>query len=75
LRCEGQPLPVCAGKVTFIRLVSARGTIKILGQAVKISTRLKFQHVRATLATEAQVLRVYHNGRLIKRLSYRLRNK
>lgn len=74
-RFEGQPLPVCAGKVSFIRLVSARGTINILGQVVKISKRLKFQYVRATLTTEARVLKVYHNGRLIKRLSCRLRNK
>jgi hypothetical protein len=62
---------VCAGNVTLSRLVSARGTIQILGQLVQLSKRLKCQDGRATLATAAQVLRVYHNGRLLKRLSYR----
>lgn len=72
---EGQPLPMCAGKVSFIRLVSSQGEIDILGQAMKVSKRLKFEYVRATLSTEGQLLKVYHNGRLIKRLRYPLRSK
>ncbi len=70
---ESRPLPVAAGKVTFIRLVSARGEIKILGETLKVGKRWKFQYIRATLSTEAQRVKVYHNGRLVKQLSYKLR--
>lgn len=72
---DEQPIPVAAGKVTFIRLVSAQGDIRILGEKLRVSKRLKFQYVRATLSTEHQVVKVYHNGRLIRRLSYKLRTK
>jgi putative transposase len=72
---DGQPIPVAAGKITFIRSVSAQGTITILGEKVQVRKRLKFEDVRATLFTEHQGLRVYHNGRLLHRRSYKLRAK
>jgi hypothetical protein len=37
----------------------------IPGEKVQVRKQLKFQYVRATLFTEYQVLRIYHNGRLV----------
>jgi hypothetical protein len=72
---DGQKIPICVGKVTFIRLVSAEGNINILGQRFKISKRLKFQYVKATLYTRYQALKVYHKGRLVKQFDYELPRK
>jgi putative transposase len=71
-RVDGQKLPMTAGKVSFIRLVSTQGNINILEQSFHIGKRLKFQYVKATLYTRQQTLKVYHQGRLIKALPYKL---
>lgn len=68
-------LPIAAGKVTFIRLVSVHGTARILGQSFKVGKRLKFQYVKVTLYTKYQSLKVYHKGKLVKEFPYPLSNK
>jgi transposase InsO family protein len=40
---EGK-LTITVGKVTFIRLVSAQGTVRVLGQSFKVGKRLKYQY-------------------------------
>ena len=67
-----EKLPVSVGKVSFIRLVKSNGTVAILSQQFKISRRLKFQYVKATLFTKQQLLKVYHKGRLVKQFEYKL---
>jgi putative transposase len=69
---DTQKLPICAGKITFIRLISTEGTIKILDQQFKIGKRLKFQYVKAILSTKKSCLKVYHKGRLVKQFEYEL---
>jgi len=59
-------------KSAFIRLVSAEGNIRILDQTFHIGKRLRFPYVKATIETQRQVLKVYHKGRLIKSLAYKL---
>lgn len=59
-------------KVTFIRLVSAQGTARVLGQSFKVGKRLKFQYVKVTIYTKYQKLKVYSKGKLIKAFSYPL---
>ncbi|WP_428776505.1 integrase core domain-containing protein [Vibrio sp.] len=71
-KLDGSKLPISVGKVTFIRLVSAAGTINILEQKFKLGKRLKFQYVKATLYTRYQTLKIYHKGRLIKQFDYEL---
>lgn len=71
-KLDGSKLPISVGKVTFIRLVSAAGTINILEQKFKVGKRLKFQYVKATLYTRYQTLKIYHKGRLIKQFDYEL---
>ena len=69
---DTQKLPICAGKITFLRLISAEGTIKILDQQFKIGKRLKFQYVKTILSTKESCLKVYHKGRLVKQFDYEL---
>ena len=64
--------PVAAGKVTFIRLVAAQGTVRILGQSFKVGKRPKYQYVKVTIYTKYQKLKVYYKGKLIKAFSYLL---
>lgn len=68
-------LPIAAGKVTFIRLVSVHGTARILGQSPKAGKRLKFQYVKVTLYTKYQRLKVYHKGKLAKEFPHPLSKK
>jgi putative transposase len=70
---EARPLPIAAGEIMFLRRVSAQGTMNIPGEPLKVRKRWKFQHVRATLLTGAQRVRVYQNGRLVKQLRCKLR--
>ena len=65
-------LPVAVGKVTFIRLVSVQGSVRILGQSFKVGKRLKFRYVKVTIYTKYQKLKVYHKGKLIKEFPYPL---
>ena len=72
---DDQKLPICVGKITFIRLLFAEGHINILEQRFKVGKRLKFQYVKATLYTKHQTLKVYHNGRLVKQFVCKLPRK
>ena len=72
---QQQKLPLSVGKVSFIRLVSAKGTINVLGQQFKVGKRVKFQYVKATLYTKLQALKIYHKGRLTKQFGYKLSSK
>lgn len=69
---EGQKLPLAVGKVSFIRLVSAQGTMNVLGQQFKVGKRVKFQYVKATISTGPQTLKIYRRGRLCKELPCKL---
>jgi len=70
---DPRTLVIAAGKVTFIRLVSAQGHITLLGVRFKLGKRFKFQYVKATLNTQKQTMKVYHNGRVMKRFAYKWR--
>lgn len=72
---DGHDRSLAAGKVTFIRLVSAHGTIPILGESFKVGKRFKFQYVKATLDTQRQGMTIYHNGRVLSRFAWKLGKK
>lgn len=63
-------LPVAAGRVTFIRQVTAHGNIHLLSQTFRVGKRLKSQYVKAVLDTQRRQLTVYLNGRILKRWPY-----
>jgi hypothetical protein len=72
---DRKKLPVAVGKLIFIQLVSAQGTVNILEQSFKVGKRLKFEYVKGTIYTKYQRLKVYHKGKLIKEFPYPLSSK
>lgn len=67
-----EQLPISEGRVIFIRSVSARGTVTLLGQTFKIGRRYKYEYVKAVLDTQRQRLTVYVAGKAHKRWGYKL---
>jgi transposase InsO family protein len=65
-------LPVSEGRVTFIRQVSRRGKIALLGQTFAVGRRYKFNYVKVILNTRRQHLTVYVTGKVLKHWSYKL---
>jgi transposase InsO family protein len=66
-------IPVTAGKIILIRWVPVHGYIDVLGESVKIGRRLRYQYIKVVLATHTQLLKIYHNGHLIKHCAFKLR--
>ncbi|HEX4946827.1 MAG TPA: hypothetical protein VFZ34_09195 [Blastocatellia bacterium] len=74
-------LPITAGRVHFMRRVSARGEIKLLNESWQVSRSLRGQYVWATITTQQQRLDIYHRhseraaARLVKTYAYPLAEK
>ena len=64
------PLPIAAGRVTFIRQVTIHGKIHLLSQTFCVGKRLKGQYVKVILDTQRAQLTVYVKGRIFKRWTY-----
>ncbi len=64
------PLPIAAGRVTFIRQVTPHGNLHLLSQTFKVGKRQKGQYVKAVLDTQRAHLTVYVKGRVFKRWPY-----
>jgi putative transposase len=67
-------LPLAAGRVTFIRRVSAAGTVKVLSQSFRVGKRHRGLYLRLVVDTGRGWLTAYLNGRVLKRWSYKLLN-
>lgn len=68
-----KPLPICEGKVSFLRMVRASGRITLLGEKFKVGKRRKHPYGKATSFTRSEQLKVYFRGRIIKQWPYALR--
>ncbi len=64
------PLPIAAGRVTFVRQVTHHGNIHLLGLTFQVGKRRKGQFVKAVLDTQRAQLTVYAQGHIIKRWPY-----
>jgi transposase InsO family protein len=64
------PLPLAAGRVTFIRQVTPNGNVHLLGLTFKVGKRLKGQYVKVVIDTQHAQLTVYVQGRIFKRWPY-----
>jgi hypothetical protein len=64
------PLPIAAGRVTFIRQVTPNGNLHLLSQTFKVGKRLKGQYGKVVLDTQRSQLTVYLKGRVFKRWPY-----
>jgi transposase len=73
-----EELPLVAGRIHFIRRVSASGEIELLKERWKVSKRLQCQYVWATIQTQQQSLEIYHRlsqraqPRLVKQYDYEI---
>lgn len=65
-----EPLPIAAGRVTFIRQVTLNGKVHLLSQTFKVGKRLKGQYVKAVLDTQRAHLTIYVQGRIVRRWPY-----
>jgi hypothetical protein len=68
-------LPLAAGRVTFIRRVSAAGTVTLLSQKFRVGKRHRGLYLRLVVDTGRGWLTAYLDGRIVKRWPYRLWNK
>jgi transposase InsO family protein len=69
----GRP-PLAAGRVTFIRRVSAAGTVTLLSQSYRVGKRHRGLYLRLVVDTGRGTLTAYLNGRVLKRWPYKLLN-
>jgi transposase InsO family protein len=74
-RVPTELLPIAAGRITFIRMVTPHGNIHLLSQTFWIGKRLKGQYLKAVLDTQRGQLTAYLKGRIFKRWPYKLANK
>lgn len=65
-----EPLPIAAGRVTFIRQVTIHGNLHLLNQTYRVGKRLKGQYLKVVLDTQRAQLTVYVKGRIFKRWAY-----
>jgi transposase InsO family protein len=68
-------LPLTAGRVTFIRRVSAAGTVTVLSQTFRVGKKHRGLYLRLVMNTGRGTLTAYLNGRVLKRWPYKLLNK
>lgn len=63
--------PLRKGRISFIRLVSKNGNITThSGDKFFIGKRYKYEYVKATVLVAKQIMRVYHEGEVVKELAY-----
>jgi putative transposase len=73
-----EALPITAGRIHFIRPVSADGTISLLNESWRTGKRLADQYVWATVNTHGRSLSLYHRRavdkpvRLVRQYAYPL---
>ena len=65
---------LAAGRVTFIRRVSAAGTVTVLSQSFRVGKRHRGLYPRLVVDTGRGWLTAYLNGRVLKRWPYKLLN-
>ncbi len=68
-------LPLADGRVTFIRRVSAAGTVTVLSQTFRVGKRHRGLYLRLVVDTGRGWLTAYRNGRVLKRWPYKLLNE
>lgn len=66
-----EPLPIAAGRVTFMRQVTPNGNLHLLSQTFKLGKRLKGEYVKVVIDTARAQLTVYRQGRIFKRWPYK----
>lgn len=58
-----EPLPITAGRLHFIRQVSADGTIRLLNETWRVGKRWTGKYVWATVTTQRHTLSIYYRAK------------
>jgi len=66
---------LAAGRVIFIRRVSAAGTVSVLSESYRVGKRHRGLYLRLVIDTGRGTLTAYLNGRVLRRWPYKLRNE
>jgi transposase InsO family protein len=66
--------PLAEGRVTFLRRVSAAGTVTVLSQTLRVGKRHTGLYLRLVVNTGRGTLTAYLNGRVLARWPYKLLN-
>jgi transposase InsO family protein len=66
---------LAVGRVSFLRRVSAAGTVRVLSQTFRVGKRHRGLYLRLVIDTGRGQLTAYLNGRVLKRWPYQLLNE
>ncbi|MGH2451370.1 MAG: helix-turn-helix domain-containing protein [Candidatus Limnocylindria bacterium] len=66
--------PARRGHIEFIRLIRSDRVLSVLGEAIVLDAEQVHEYVTARLDVAGETLEVFHLGRRIKRLRFRLRD-
>ncbi|MFZ7103788.1 MAG: integrase core domain-containing protein [Peptococcaceae bacterium] len=65
-------IPLHEGKISFIRWIDKSCAIEIFSEKFQVSTKLKYQYVKATIHTKENVLQVTHENEVVQEIPYYL---
>jgi putative transposase len=69
-----KPLPWRDGKISFIRLTDRAGAVHFFSQRFEITKGLVNEYVRGTIFTKQNLLKFFHQGKIIKVYRYKVTN-
>jgi putative transposase len=70
-----EPVPLAAGRVTFIRRVGPTGSVRLLSQKFRVGKRHRGLYLKLVLDTQRRRLTAYLDGQVLMRWPYKLLNK
>ncbi len=70
---QHKPIPWHDGKVSFIRLTDRRGAVHFFSERFDVAAGLVHEYVRATIFTKQNLLKLFHQSKIIKVCRYKLK--
>jgi hypothetical protein len=65
-------LPWREGKISFIRLTDHTGAVHFFSERFEIATNLVHEYVRGTIFTKQNLLKFFHQGKIVKVFRYKV---
>jgi transposase InsO family protein len=67
-----RPIPWRDGKISFIRLTDHKGIVHFFSERFEVSPGLVHEYVRGTIFTKSNLLKFFHQGRIVKVYRYKV---
>jgi putative transposase len=61
-----RPIPWRDGKISFIRLTDRQGAVQFFSERFEVCPALVHEYVRGTISTKANLLKFFHQGKVVK---------